>query len=74
VVNPPREYAHQDRISLVFFHMPNHDAVIRCIENRAEHAVKYPPISCSDYFASKYLRSELQKTQVDTSKEVIVSR
>jgi isopenicillin N synthase-like dioxygenase len=74
VVNPPREYAHQDRISLVFFHMPNHDAVIRCIENRAEHAVKYPPISCADYFAAKYLRSELQQTKVDTSKEVIVTR
>ncbi len=74
VVNPPREFAHQDRISLVFFHMPNHDAVIRCIENRAGHAVKYPPVSCGDYFAAKYLRSELQQTQVDTSKEVVVAR
>ena len=74
VVNPPREFAHQDRISLVFFHMPNHDADIRCIENRTGHAAKYPPISCADYFASKYLRSELQQTRVDTSKEVVVER
>jgi isopenicillin N synthase-like dioxygenase len=74
VVNPPREFAHHDRISLVFFHMPNHDAVIRGIENRAGQAVKYPPISCGDYFAAKYLRSELQQTKVDTSKEVVVAR
>lgn len=64
VPNPPREYAHLDRISLVFFHMPNHDAVIRCLDG----AEKYPPVLCSDYFASKYLRSEEQKLKVDLTK------
>ncbi len=72
VVNPPREFAAMDRISLVFFHMPNHDATIECLEGCAAGGVKYPPISCADYFAAKYLRSELQKKEVDTSKEVIV--
>lgn len=74
VVNPSREFAAMDRISLVFFHMPNHDATIECIAGCEAGGVRYPPISCADYFAAKYLRSELQKKEVDTSKEVIVSR
>ena len=32
VVNPPRSHAHQDRLSIGFFHQPNYDAVIECIE------------------------------------------
>ena len=72
VVNPPREFAHQDRISLVFFHMPNHDADIRCIDSRASAGMKYPPITCAEYFAARYLRSELQRLDVDTSKEVVL--
>ena len=31
VVNPPRDKAHLDRLSLVFFHQPNYDAVIECL-------------------------------------------
>ena len=57
VVNPPREFAGLDRISLVFFHMPNHDAEIACIDRRLApgDAPNYPPIACADYFAAKYL-------------------
>jgi len=66
VPNPPREFANVDRISLVFFHMPNHDAEIRCIDGAG--AAKYPPVKCSDYFASKYLRSEAQTLKVDLNK------
>ena len=32
VVNLPRSQAHQDRLSLDFFHQPNYDAAIECIE------------------------------------------
>ena len=69
VVNPPREYAGLDRISLVFFHMPNHDAEIRCIDgcSVAGEAPSYPPIACAEYFAAKYLRSEAQRLDVDTA-------
>lgn len=74
VVNPPREFAYQDRISLVFFHMPNHDAVIRSIDGQAHRATKYPAISCSDYFAGRYLRSEVQRLDADPAKEAPVAR
>ena len=69
VVNPPREHAGLDRISLVFFHMPNHDAEIACIDRRLApgEAPNYPPINCADYFAAKYLRSEVQELDVDTA-------
>lgn len=72
VVNPPREYAGLDRMSLVFFHMPNHDAEIRCLDGCAAPGItpSYPPIRCSDYFAAKYLRSEAQRLVVDTSTAV----
>ena len=67
VANPPREQAAQDRYSLVFFHMPNHDAEIGCIETCTgpDSPTKYPPITCSDYFAAKYLRTELQRLDVE---------
>ena len=32
VMNPPRSQSDQDRLSLGFFHQPNYDAVIECIE------------------------------------------
>jgi len=66
VLNPPREFADMDRISLVFFHMPNHDAMIQCIESKAQRqAAKYPPVTCADYFAAKYLRSEVQTLKIN---------
>jgi isopenicillin N synthase-like dioxygenase len=66
VPNPPREFGHLDRISLVFFHMPNHDATIRCVDGQG--AAKYPPVQCADYFASKYLRTEAQTQKIDLKK------
>ncbi len=69
VVNPPRAFAGRDRISLVYFHMPNHDAEIACIDRSLAPgaAPSYPPITCADYFAAKYLRSEVQRLDVDTT-------
>jgi isopenicillin N synthase-like dioxygenase len=47
VVNPPQEKAHDSRrLSLVFFHQPNYDAVIRQIRPGAP---KYEPITSGDY-------------------------
>jgi isopenicillin N synthase-like dioxygenase len=44
-----------DRISLVFFHMPNPDAVIRCIA--AAGAEKYPPITCAEHYLGKLMKA-----------------
>ena len=59
VVNPPREAARQDRISLVFFHMPNHDAVIRCIPGCAGDGGvgKYPPITFTEHYLGKLMKA-----------------
>jgi isopenicillin N synthase-like dioxygenase len=47
VVNPPEDKAHDSRrLSLVFFHQPNYDAVIRQIRPGAP---KYEPITSGDY-------------------------
>ena len=61
VVNPPRGAALMDRISLAFFHMPNHDAVIRCIPGRDGDAggdrEKYPPLTFTEHYLGKILKA-----------------
>lgn len=49
VVNPPADAVREDRISLVYFHLPNHDAILGGIgaENGAEEA---PPSFAEHYF------------------------
>ncbi len=50
VVNPPRDKADNSRrLSLVFFHQPNYDAVVECIPTCTETAPKYPPVASGDY-------------------------
>jgi len=52
VVNPPRERAAgSSRLSVVFFHIPNYDAVLSCLESchGADNPPKYPPITAGDY-------------------------
>jgi isopenicillin N synthase-like dioxygenase len=56
VVNPPRDQRlGSRRQSLVFFHNPNPDALITCIETCAtpEHPAQYPPITAGDHLAMK---------------------
>jgi len=53
VVNPPQSRAAIRRQSLVFFHQPNYDAAIECIESCKEgpdQPAKYPPITSGDYY------------------------
>lgn len=60
VVNPPRERAPADRrISLVFFHHPNYDAEVRCIESclRPRESPKYPPVYAGPYRVHKYAQA-----------------
>ncbi len=60
VVNPPRggDESHR-RISLVFFHQPNYDAVIDCIPSclAAGAAPRYKPITSGDHLTAKFVKT-----------------
>jgi isopenicillin N synthase-like dioxygenase len=56
VVNPPRDDARaRSRLSLVFFHQPNYDAMISCLEScrGPGNPAKYPPISSGEHMLMK---------------------
>jgi isopenicillin N synthase-like dioxygenase len=56
VVNPPAERANRSRrLSLVFFHNPNPDAVIECLPTCASPAnpPRYAPVLAGQYLAEK---------------------
>ena len=56
VVNPPSDKRGiSRRQSLVFFHNPNPDAIIACLEScyGPGHPAKYPPVSAGDYLILK---------------------
>lgn len=59
VVNPPRELADDaDRVSLVFFHQPNYDAMIECLPTvlgPGEEAT-YEPVSSGDHLYQKFVK------------------
>jgi isopenicillin N synthase-like dioxygenase len=52
VVNPPPAAAQSNRLSIAFFHHPNHDALIECIAPPGE--AKYPPVYSGEYRDLKY--------------------
>jgi isopenicillin N synthase-like dioxygenase len=59
VVNPPRDKANGSRrISLVFFHQPNYDALVSCLDGccDAEHPAKYPPVTSGEHFIGKFVK------------------
>ena len=60
VINPPLD-PHQDnkRLSLVFFHQPNPDALVTCIPTCCsnEHPAKYPDTLAGDYISKKINRN-----------------
>ncbi len=59
VVNPPEDVAHDsDRVSLVFFHQPNYDAMVSCLDScrSAERPARYAPVSSGDHLRSKFVR------------------
>ena len=59
VVNPPRAEADSSRLSLLFFHQPNYDAVIECLPSCADDAnpPRYAPITSGAHVAHKIDRS-----------------
>jgi isopenicillin N synthase-like dioxygenase len=59
VVNPPRDKAlGSRRISLVFFHQPNYDAMVDCLESCRSDGkpAKYAPISSGDHLRNKFVK------------------
>lgn len=59
VVNPPREFASRDRISLPFFQQPDAEAVIECIPScqSPENPAKYPPVTSGEWRDMKMARA-----------------
>ncbi|MCW2766064.1 MAG: putative oxidoreductase, 2OG-Fe(II) oxygenase family [Nocardioides sp.] len=56
VAPPPPDSGDTRRMSLVFFHQPNHDAIIECIPTvLAEgESPRYAPVSSGDHLMSKF--------------------
>lgn len=58
VGNPPAAADSVDRISLVYFHSPNHDALIECIPGCAgAGGPKYPPVTFADHYLGKVMKA-----------------
>ena len=58
VVNPPAEAGPAaQRISIAFFHHPNHDALVECVAPPGQ--AKYPPVRSGDYRTEKYRQTRV---------------
>lgn len=59
VANPPAGTGDNRRMSLVFFHQPNYDAVIECLPTvlAAGEQPKYGPITSGDHLVSKFVKT-----------------
>jgi isopenicillin N synthase-like dioxygenase len=57
VVNPPRDVTvGTRRLSLAFFHQPNHDALVECLPSCAGNRPPlYPPVTSGAHLHAKYL-------------------
>jgi isopenicillin N synthase-like dioxygenase len=64
VGNPPD--AGVDRLSLVFFHSPNHDALIECVPSCAgAKGAKYPPVTFADHYLGKVMKAAHARLNAD---------
>ena len=55
VANPPRDKAHLDRQSLIFFHQPNYDAVIECLPScvSADNPARYGRTTSGEHITTQ---------------------
>lgn len=68
VVNPPRDAANDSRrISLVFFHQPNYDAMITCLPTclAPGDEAKHEPMSSGEHLFSKFVKQSTFGKGVD---------
>ena len=56
VAVPPPAFAHTQRLTIVFFHNPNCDAEIRCIDPDAP--AKHEPVIFGDYYLGKHMKAQ----------------
>ncbi|RBP12843.1 isopenicillin N synthase-like dioxygenase [Roseiarcus fermentans] len=59
VVNPPlASEENRDRISIIFFHQPNYDAMVECLPTclAPGETPKYAPVSSGDNLLSKFVK------------------
>jgi isopenicillin N synthase-like dioxygenase len=68
VAVPPPDAMPTDRISLVFFHNPNPDTVVRCFESCVGSGAKYPPITSGEYYLGKLMKAG--HSRLDATAEV----
>jgi isopenicillin N synthase-like dioxygenase len=57
VVNPANTSAKSARLSIAFFHHPNYDTLIECLD--ADEPAKYPPVRSGQYRAEKYIQTRV---------------
>lgn len=59
VVNPPREHADSERLSVAYFHAANYDAEIKCLESclAPGETPKYEPTFYAAYYIDKLMKS-----------------
>ena len=55
ISNPPRDKAHLDRLSLIFFHQPNYDAEIECLPSCVsdDNPARYGRTTSGDHITMK---------------------
>ncbi len=55
VANPPREAAHRERLSLIFFHQPNADALVECLPScqGPDNPPRYMPVTSGEHLLMK---------------------
>lgn len=71
VGNPPAGAAKTDRISLVFFHMPDHDARIDCIPGcEGDAGPAYPPLTFADHYLGKLMKAGHARLDADVGDAV----
>ena len=61
VVNPPAEAARSRRLSIAFFHHPNHDALVECIAPPGQ--ARYAPVRSGAYRDEKYRQTRLSQQE-----------
>jgi isopenicillin N synthase-like dioxygenase len=66
VANPPEDAGGGTRrLSIVFFHHPNYDALIECLPTckAPGEPAKYEPVTVADYYAMKKRQQRGEQTQ-----------
>ena len=72
VVNPPPEDSLQERLSVAYFHAPNYDTEICCLESCKDQ--KRPPKYESIHYAPYYIEKLMKSRQAVSGKTVSASR